>query len=41
LHLEDGRLVREELPASRISERRAVGVSEAAASFSETVPAEF
>jgi putative ABC transport system ATP-binding protein len=41
LHLEDGRLVREELPASVISEGGPLVVSPAAASFSESVQAEF
>ena len=41
LHLEDGRLVREELPASTISDDGRFAVSPAGASFSETVPAEF
>lgn len=41
LHLEDGLLVREELPASTISDGGRFAVSPAAASFSETVPAEF
>jgi len=40
LHLEDGRLVREELPASAISSPAKFAAA-AAANFSETVPAEF
>jgi putative ABC transport system ATP-binding protein len=41
LHLEDGRLVREELPAPAISDVSKFAATAAAANFPDTVPAEF